>query len=388
MKKIICILLSLAMMIGMTMPAYAESGLKVTTAISTDKTVYEPGEDIDVSLVLSNEGDKNAVATVEFSTTNFVSADMKSDEIVVRADSSTTRKYGASASYFEYDSGMGFQKAMDVVISFFVTSFYRMVAFFSSEKECVKIKIDNISAVIIVKTTVEEATEDEVELPSTQNSSLSLYNRAVKLVSTSKPGYTKHRASTLNNYEASIALTAFKSVVLKFIGAGAENEYKATVTKGKVTGVENNGSDTNYAPLGISTLTDADIKSATHTKSGNNYIITINVKDGSSSIDAGNNAENNSPLDKCGICVGKTDRSEFDHKIAEGIYDAIKDTAASTVVDEKTTNCKIVATVNASTNKLSNLVVTFTTEVRLEKCLGSKAEIGCSTNVTYSDFEW
>jgi len=272
MKKIICILLSLAMMIGMTMPAYAESGLKVTTAISTDKTVYEPGEDIDVSLVLSNEGDKNAVATVEFSATNFVSADMKSDEIVVRADSSTTRKYGASASYFEYDSGMGFQKAMDVVISFFVTSFYRMVAFFSSEKECVKIKIDNISAVIIVKTTVEEAAEDE-QLTWTTEEVIDYYKKAA--VATEKAGCKSKQTMSLQSLDGG---EGFVGAILSALeGAGKKALEKNSNTYDGLTG-------------GHEKLTVSDVKSATAKLNGDYIIVNIVPKDQTDGI-KGNSQE-------------------------------------------------------------------------------------------------
>ena len=224
--------------------------------------------------------------------------------------------------------------------------------------------------------------------PKTTAEILALYNKATKLVSTSKPGYTKHRASTLNDYEAGIALTAFKSVVLKFMGVGAENEYKATVTKGKVLGTESGGGETKFAPLSASKLTEGDLKKATCTKNGNNYIVTLEVKDGSSYIAGGSGAKNNSPIDKTGICVSNSDRSEFDHKIAEGIYDAIQDTAGSTVVDEKTSACKVVATIDAASSKISKVVVTFTANVSLDKCLGSKGVINGTTTVTYSDFKW
>lgn len=210
---------------------------------------------------------------------------------------------------------------------------------------------------------------------------LKYYQDATAKVVSKKPGYKKTRSATLGDYDAGVALSAFKDLVFKFLGIGAENKFEAVVTKGTNTTDEKCGDF-----LRKSTLTANDIKSASVAKSGANYIVTINVKDGSSSINAGKNSKNNSPLDKCGICVGDTDRAGYDHKTAQICYNAIGSTIKSVSMDEKTKNCKLVATINAD-GEITKLVVTWDASAVIDSSLGG-ATMSASTTVTYTNFGW
>ncbi len=214
---------------------------------------------------------------------------------------------------------------------------------------------------------------------------LKYYKAVTNNVETKKPGYTKERSAALNGkYEAGVALQAFKDVVFQFLGIGEENKFTAVVPKGKTTTDDKCGSF-----LKTSGLTEADVKSAKAVKSGSNYIITIELKDGSSSIEGGANSKNNSPIDKSGICApGNADRSGFDHKSAQVTYAALKDFAAGLVMKEQTKNGKIVATVNASNGELTNLVISWDASAELTKVMGSNAKLSAKTTVKYSKFGW
>ncbi len=235
------------------------------------------------------------------------------------------------------------------------------------------------------KTSKKQTTPVKTEDPSKWSTAkvLEYYQTATAKVVSSKPGYTKTRSSTLNGYKAGAILTASKSLVLKFLGVGDENKFEAKVTKGT------NTTDTKCGDfLRKSTLTTSDVNSAKAVKNGSNYVITISIKNGSSSISGGSNAKNNSPLDKCGICVGETDRSGYDHKTSIICYNALKDIASGMVMSEKTSNCKAVATVNAATGEISKLVVSWDASAEISKVYGSEATLSASTTVTYSGFGW
>ncbi len=210
---------------------------------------------------------------------------------------------------------------------------------------------------------------------------LSYYKTATEKVVSAKPGYKKTRESKLNNYDAGVALNAFKSLVFKFLGVGAENRYEETVVKGSL-------SASKFQSFNVSKLTAADVKSAKCVKSGSDYIVTININDGSSSISGGSNSKNNSPLDKSVINIGTSDRAEFDHKTAQVVYDAIQGVASGAVINEKTNNIVLTATINASTGNIKKLIVSYRAVANLSKIVGSKATLDATTTVTYSNFGW
>ena len=249
---------------------------------------------------------------------------------------------------------------------------------------------------VVTEKVEEEKTEKEdkpakeekpaaVEDPSkwTTAEVLKYYQDATAKVVAEKPGYTKTRTAVDKGYEASGVLMPFKDQVFGFLGIGEANKFEAKVAKGTNTNDEKCG-----AFLNKSTLTAADVTSAKAVKSGSNYVITINVKDGSSQTEGGQNTKNNSPIDKTGICAGNTDRSGFDHKIAAIVYDALDDIAKNLTMYEKSNNGKVVATIDAATGEITKLVISWDATGDISKVYGGKGTIAASTTVTYTNFGW
>ncbi len=238
------------------------------------------------------------------------------------------------------------------------------------------------------KTEKEESkkpTEGKVEDPSKWSKAevLKYYQDATAKVVSQKPGYTKTRSAQDKGYKAGAVLSAFKGQVFSFLGIGAENKFEAKVAKGTNTNDDKCG-----AYLNKSTLTVSDVTSANAVKSGSNYVITIGIKAGASQTEGGKNTKNNSPIDKSGICVGNTDRSGFDHKTAAIVYDALDDIAGGLTMYEKSSNGKVVATIDAATGEISKLVITWDASAEISKVYGSEATLAASTTVTYTNFGW
>lgn len=216
--------------------------------------------------------------------------------------------------------------------------------------------------------------------PKTTAEIIKYYNNATAKAVNAKAGYDKTRMTDHENMEGSVGLKAMKSLVYKFMGIGAENKYQETVAKGK-------WGDRPY--LFASKLAASDVTSASCAKSGSNYVITLKLKNGSSSADKNNPASApTAALDKCGICVGSEDKGYFDHKTASVIYDAIAGTYESAVVKEQYSNAVVKATVNASTGNLVSLVVEWNQSAELSKLLGMSATASGISHVTYSSFKY
>ncbi len=247
--------------------------------------------------------------------------------------------------------------------------------------------------VVTEEVTEEETEEDETEKPTSANVEdpskwstaevLKYYQDATGKVASQKPGYTKTRSAVDKGYKAGAVLSAFKGEVFKFLGIGAENKFEEKVAKGTNTNDDKCG-----AYLNKSTLTAADVTSAKAVKSGSDYVITINVKAGSSQTEGGKNTKNNSPIDKSGICVGTTDRGGFDHKTAAIVYDALDDIAGSLTMYEKSNNGKVVATIDAATGNIKKLVISWDASAEISKVYGSSATLAAATTVTYTNFGW
>lgn len=212
---------------------------------------------------------------------------------------------------------------------------------------------------------------------------LKYYQDATAKVVSKKPGYQKTRQAVDKGYNAGAVLAAFKGEVFKFLGIGAENKFSEKVAKGTNTNDDQCG---DY--LKKSTLTAGDVTSAKAVKQGSNYVITINVKAGTSQTEGGKNTKNNSPIDKAGICAGNTDRSGFDHKTAAIVYDALDDIAGGLTMYEKSNNGKVVATIDAATGEIQNLVISWDASAEISKVYGSSATLAAATTVTYTNFGW
>lgn len=117
------------------------------------------------------------------------------------------------------------------------------------------------------------------------------YNTATAKVASKKAAFSKTRTTTEKSYESGAALKASKSIVYKFMGVGDENKFSKNITA-----AEANEYNKYFK---ASKLTTSDVTSATCTKSGSNYTITLKIKDGSSSVKGGKVvSSNNSPLDE------------------------------------------------------------------------------------------
>lgn len=209
---------------------------------------------------------------------------------------------------------------------------------------------------------------------------LNYYNSVIDKAVKAKVGYDKSRVTDNANMEGSAGLEAMKDLVYQFMGIGEENKYTAKVEKGK-WGDE--------ALLNASKLTASDVTSATCKVSGDNYVITLKLKNGSSSANKDNpTTAPTTALDKCGICVGDRDRSEYDHKTGSVIYSAIGGTFASAEVKESYSNATVTATVNAKTGNLVNLSVDWNQAVTLSKLLGMSADATGVSHVKYENFKY
>lgn len=226
-------------------------------------------------------------------------------------------------------------------------------------------------------TSAEEATTGA--MPVAKDEIIKYYNDAVNKAVAAKVGFNKLRYVDNEKLNAGILLKTFGDVMYKFMGIGAENKYTMDVAKGQWE------SDLPHQYLRKSTLSAADVTGATCTANGNQYTIVLNVKGGSSYADK-NSKSNNSPIDKCGICVGDADKSYFDHKTAIVIYDAIDDILGGAKVSESYKNAKVKAVIDSTTGRLVSLTVEYDISVVIDVAGGGNAT--GAAHVFYKNFKY
>jgi len=223
-----------------------------------------------------------------------------------------------------------------------------------------------------------ETDERSNEPEATAAEVLASYNKALERVAGRKVAFTKTRQTGNETYEADFVLTQFKDLICQFMGIGEENVYTAEVKR----------NDLNYSRyIRVSTLTEEDITSASRNLSGDDYVLTIRLKNGSSSV-GGGVVERDSPIDKSGISTGEGDKEYYDHKTAENIYDALSEIADNAEISESCSSAAIKATVNKKTGNLTELVVTFDLSFELSRVMGSGAKVTGTTTVSFTDFKW
>ncbi len=228
---------------------------------------------------------------------------------------------------------------------------------------------------------VEEESKTAItEAPTAKADIIALYNSAVNSAFDAKAGFNKTRSTDNEQLNAGVVLKPFKKLVYKFMGVGADNKYTENVTKG------NWDSDTKRYYLRKSTLADGDVTSASCTATGDNYTVVLTVKDGTSK-GSKDSKFTNAPIDKCGICVGNEDKGYYDHKTGEVIYDAIAGTYEGAKIDEKYSNAKITAVVDAATGNLVKLTVEFDISVNIDIGIGA-GDATAATHIIYSDFKY
>lgn len=229
------------------------------------------------------------------------------------------------------------------------------------------------------ETTVAEETTVPAAAPATTDEIIAYYNKAVNNAYAAKVGFNKERYTDNETLNAGFLLKTFGDLIYSFMGIGAENKYAIDVTKGQWD------SDVPHHYLRKSTLTAADVTAAKCTESNGKYTITLNVKPGNSKASE-NEKYNNSPIDKCGICVGDEDKDYYDHKTAPVIYSAIGEVLSSAVIEESYKNAKVVAVVDVATGHLVSLTVEFDIDVVIEVAGGGNAT--GKTHIFYKNFKY
>ena len=209
---------------------------------------------------------------------------------------------------------------------------------------------------------------------------VSYYNTATAKVAAKKAPFSKSRTTVEKTYEAGLPLKASKGLVNKFMGVGDENKFTKSVTSADA--------ESYHKYFQASKLTASDVTKATCTKSGNNYTITLNIKNGSSSVKGGKVvSSNNSPLDRSGLACGDKDKDYWDHKTAENVMSAISDVAGSANISESYSNAVITAVVNASTGNLVSLTAKFDFKFELSNIMGSSGKSTASSTVSMTGFK-
>ncbi len=208
------------------------------------------------------------------------------------------------------------------------------------------------------------------------------YNTATAKVASKKAAFNKTRTTTEKSYDSGAALKASKSIVYKFMGVGDENKFSKNITA-----AEANEYNKYFK---ASKLTASDVTSATCTKSGSNYTITLKIKDGSSSVKGGKVvSSNNAPLDRSGLACGDNDKDYWDHKTAENVMSAISEVplCGSANINESYSGAVITAVVNASNGNLVSLNAKFDFKFELSSVMGSSGTATASSVVNMTGFK-
>lgn len=248
------------------------------------------------------------------------------------------------------------------------------------EGETTVAPVEGETTVANEETTVAETTLPAIAAaPATTDEIIALYNKTINDAYAAKVGFHKERYTDNETLNAGFLLKTFGDLIYQFMGIGADNRYTMDVTKGQWE------SDVPHHYLRKSTLSAADVTAAKCTESNGNYTIVLNVKPGNSKASK-TEKYNNSPIDKCGICVGDADKSYFDHKTAPVIFSAIGEVLSSAVIEESYSNAKVVAVIDAATGNLESLTVEFDINVVIDAAGGGNAT--GSTHILYKNFKY
>ena len=138
-----------------------------------------------------------------------------------------------------------------------------------------------------------------------------------------------------------------------FLGVGTIN-YKNT--KGKV------------GEISKASLSANDISSPTCKQSGNNYVITMTLKNGTSKASSAGKSDSTA-LARTGLYSGVGDKKAYDYKNAGNIFDGINNADGASVesIVENSKNIKITATINSKTGNLVSLHISYDWDVALTK---------------------
>lgn len=235
------------------------------------------------------------------------------------------------------------------------------------------------------KVEIEEAPEnpdtpDAPSVPESKEDIVALYNEAINKVVNDKAGYNKQRTTTVSELDAGSFTSMAGDIVKDFLGEGTKE-------------VKNSKGTAKH--LQASTLTASDVAGATCELVGNNYTITLNLEDGTSSATK-SSKKDDSAIAKCGLVTGKSVSDTIDYINSECIYASI--TAEKITVGKITAankNAKIVVVIDAETGNMISYTASFDWNAAIENLSVKfppvsikKATGKAHTAVVISDFQW
>lgn len=193
------------------------------------------------------------------------------------------------------------------------------------------------------------------KVPSTVADIAAYYNAAVNKAVNSKAGFSKKRVTSISNLNGGklMEMKIVVDTVNDFLGVGTIN-YKNT--KGKV------------GEISKASLSANDISSPTCKQSGNNYVITMTLKNGTSKASSAGKSDSTA-LARTGLYSGVGDKKAYDYKNAGNIFDGLNNADGASVesVVENSKNIKITATINSKTGNLVSLHISYNWDVALTK---------------------
>lgn len=225
-------------------------------------------------------------------------------------------------------------------------------------------------------------TPDAPSVPESKEDIVALYNEAINKVVNDKAGYNKQRTTTVSELDAGSYTSVASGIVKDFLGEGTKE-------------VKNSKGTAKH--LQASTLTASDVASATCELVGNNYTITLNLEDGTSSATK-SSKKDDSAIAKCGLVTGKSVSDTIDYINSECIYSSI--TAEKITVGKITAtnnNAKIVVVIDAETGNMISYTTSFDWAAEISNLSTgsgllaikiSKATGKAHTAVVISDFQW
>ena len=193
------------------------------------------------------------------------------------------------------------------------------------------------------------------KVPSTAADIAAYYNAAVNKAVNSKAGFSKKRVTSISNLNGGklMEMKIVVDTVNDFLGVGTTN-YKNT--KGKV------------GEISKASLSANDISSPTCKQSGDNYVITMTLKNGTSKASSAGKSDSKA-LARTGLYSGVGDKKAYDYKNAGNIFDGLNNADGASVesVVENNKNIKITATINSKTGNLVSLHISYDWDVALTK---------------------
>lgn len=205
------------------------------------------------------------------------------------------------------------------------------------------------------------------KIPSSAADIAAYYNAAVNKAVNSKAGFSKKRVTSISNLNggALMKISLVVNTVNDFLGVGTI-DYKNT--KGKV------------GEISKASLSANDISSPTCKQSGDNYVITMTLKNGTSKA-SGSGKSDSTALGRTGLYSGTGDKKAFDYKNAGNLYTGINNADGASVesITENNKNIKVSATINSKTGNLVSLHVSYDWDVSLTNVKYSVAKISTAT---------